>query len=318
MTFKLFAAALCCAAQTAWADIPEKLEAAFQGWVADVGADAAVMTIWQKGQFHRDVAIGMEANAPVELASLSKAVTALCAAHLIETGDWTAETTSLSVLGYGPDALSVGALMTHSAGLGPDDTQGQMPIWLDTQADRSADAAATALTRTPQTAKIGSYAYNNENYAILAAMISAQTGEPHTTYCKDNVLSAAGATTAMPSDRTASMAGWGGWKMSVQDYARLMHWAYGPEGRIGSAPQDWPQADMGGGAFYGVGMTQRAFQGSMNYRHFGALCFPGRMNVGTYAVSWMTEWRVVVFYDRCLPWEDMVRLDNVLAAAVLQ
>lgn len=318
MTIRILAAALCCVAQTAWADIPDKLEAAFLGWVEEVGVDAAVITVWQKDQHHRDVAVGMEANAPVELASLSKAVTALCAADLMDSGEWTAETTSRAVLGYGPDALTVGALMTHSAGLGPDETQDQMPLWLDTEADRSADAAATALMRAPQTAKRGSYTYNNENYAVLAAMISAHTGEPHTAYCKARVLSPAGVTTAQPSERTSSMAGWGGWKMSVQDYARLMRWAYGPEGRIGGAPQNWPQADMGGGAFYGVGMTQRAFQGSMNYWHFGALCFPGRLNIGTYAVSWKQDWRAVVFYDRCLPWDNMVLLDNTLARAVFQ
>lgn len=318
MNIRLCVAALCCAAQTAWADIPERLEAAFQGWVAEVGAQAAVMTVWQRDHHHRDVGIGMDVETPVELASLSKAVTALCAAHLIENGAWTAETTSLSVLGYGPDALTVGALMTHSAGLGPDETQGAMPLWLDTAQDRAADAAAAALTRTAQTAKMGTYAYNNENYAVLAAMISAHTGERHTTYCKTNVLIPAGATSARPSERTGSMAGWGGWQMRVQDYARLMHWAYSPEGKIGSAPQDWPQADMGGGAVYGVGMTQRAFRGSMNYWHFGALCFPGRLNLGTYAVSWMQDWRVVVFYDRCLSWEDMIKLDSVLSAAVFQ
>lgn len=318
MTIRSLTLVLVCAAQTAWADVPDRLEAAFQGWVEGVGAKAAVMTIWHKDQHHRDVAVGMDADTPIELASLSKAVTAICAAHLIDIGEWTAETTSLSVLGYGPDDVTVGALMTHRAGLGPDETQGAMPVWLDTEKDRAADAAATALTRTPQTGTIGDYAYSNENYAVLAAMISAQTGVPHINFCKTNVLAPPQADTAMPSERTGSMAGWGGWMMTVKDYARLMHWAYGPEGMIGSEPENWPQADMGGGAFYGVGMTQRAFRGSMNYWHFGALCFPGRLNVGTYAVSWMAEWRAVVAYDRCLSWEDMMRLDNVLSGAVFQ
>jgi hypothetical protein len=106
--------------------------------------------------------------------------------------------------------------------------------------------------------------------------------------------------------------------MSVQDYARLMHWAYGPQGMIGKAPQDWPQAQMGGGAFYGVGMTQRRFRGAMNYWHFGGLCFPKRLNIGSYAVRWMADWSVVVAYDRCVDWDAMTRLDNVLARAVFQ
>ena len=75
---------------------------------------------------------------------------------------------------------------------------------------------------------------------------------------------------------------------------------------------------MGGGAFYGMGMTQREFRGSMNYWHFGALCFPGRLNAGSYAVSWMGDWTVVVAYDACADWDAMVRLDQALAGAVFQ
>lgn len=303
-------------AQTAVADVATQLEDAFRGWVAEVGADQAVMTIWQQDRHDRDVAVGMDAQTPVELASLSKAITGLCAAHLIETGVWDVQTTSFAVLGNGPTDLTVGALMTHSAGLGPDGTQVPMQVWLDTPRDRAEDAAKAAFARTAQTTTVGRYAYNNENYAVLAAMISAETGAPHTAFCKTYVLDPAGASTAHPSPRTKSMAGWGGWMMSVQDYARVMRWGYGPDGKVGATPQSWPQVDVGGGAVYGVGMTQRAFGGKMNYWHFGALCFPGQLNIGSYAVSWMDDWRAVVAYNRCLSWDDMIRLDRMLARAV--
>lgn len=295
-----------------------RLEQAFRGWAAEVGAERAVMTIWRRGQHQGDVALGMAADAPVELASLSKAVTGLCAAELIRTGVWRKETTSHDVLGKGAAGVTVAALMTHSTGLKPDQTQTLMPLWLDTPEDRAALATDKALGRSTQAGTFGSYAYNNENYAILGAMISAETGVSHVDYCRNTVLIPAGVTTAAPSPRTGGMAAWGGWTMSVQDYARLMHWAYGPGGMIGRAPQNWPQAEMGGGAFYGVGMTQRAFHGSMNYWHFGALCFPERMEAGSYAVSWMQDWSVVVAYDRCVDWDAMVALDGALAAAVFR
>ncbi len=304
------------AAPVAMADVPARLDQAFRGWVADVGATAAVMTVWQGGIHHSDVAIGMSAQAPVELASLGKAVTALCTVTLMQSGLWSAGTTSLEVLGYGPDGVTVAQLMTHSTGFGPDQTQGDMPGWLDTPQDRAADAARQALMRDAQDGTADSYGYNNENYAVLGAMIAAQTGQSYGDYCKDAVLIPAGVTTARLSPRTGSMGAWGGWQMSVQDYARLMHWAYGPQGVIGKAPDDWPQAAMGGGAFYGVGMTQRAFRGQMNYWHFGLLCFPGRLNAGSYAVRWMDDWAAVVSFDRCLEWDQLIALDNVLARAV--
>ena len=308
----------CLMAPAADADVAVKLEAAFRGWVAEVGAERATMTIWRSGVEQGNAAVGMEPDTPVELASLSKAVTGLCAAHLIQTGVWTKQTTSREVLGKGPADLTVEALLTHSAGIGPDQTQVLMALWLDTEEDRAVLATETALKRKEQTATKGSYAYNNENYAVLGAMISAQMGTPHHRYCANAVLIPAGVTTAQPSARTGGMASWGGWTMSVQDYARLMYWAYGPGGMIGRAPDRWPQADMGGGAYYGVGMTQREFRGAMNYWHFGLLCFGDKLQAGSYAVSWMGDWSVVVAYDRCTDWEDMVALDSVLAQAVFQ
>ncbi|KIN64369.1 putative beta-lactamase [Sulfitobacter noctilucicola] len=300
------------------ADVPARLDQAFRGWVEDVGAQAAVMTVWEGGTHNSDVAIGMSADTAVELASLGKAITALCVTDLIDKGIWAAETTSSGVLGYGPDGITLARLMTHSAGLGPDQTQSDMPRWLDTAEDRSDDAAQQALRRDGQSGLSGSFSYNNENYAILGAMIAAETGQSYAAYCKAAVLDRAGVTTAQISPRTGSMAAWGGWQMSVQDYARFMHWAYGPQGIIGSAPQNWPQAAMGGGAFYGAGMTQRAFRGSMNYWHFGLLCFPERMTAGSYAVRWQEKWSVVVSFDRCLDWDQLFALDAALARAVFQ
>ena len=298
--------------------VPDRLEVAFRTWLAEAGATRAVMSIWRGGVPQRDVGIGMDAAEPVELASLSKAVTALCAAHLVETGVWSKKTSVREVLGRGPDRLTLEALLTHASGVGPDETQLAMQGWLDTEEDRATAVAKTALQRKQQDGTPGQFAYNNENYGILGAMIAAETGRDYVDFCAGAVLVPAGVTTASPSPRTGAMAAWGGWEMSAHDYARLMHWAYGPGGKIGRAPDRWPAADMGGGAFYGMGMTQRAFRGAMNYWHFGSLCFPGRLEAGSYAVSWMGDWSVVVAYDACVDWEAMFRLDGALAGAVFQ
>ena len=298
--------------------IPDRLETGFRVWMQEAGAERGAIAIWRAGQPQRAVGINMPADAPVELASLSKAITALCVAHLIETGSWTRDTTAREVLRRGPEGLTVAALLTHSAGIGPDQTQGTMPFWLDSGEDRMEEAARTALDRDSQAGTPGTYAYNNENYAILGAMIAAETGRAYADACAGAVLLPAGVSTAGPSPRTGGMAAWGGWEMSVNDYARLLNWAFGPGGKIGRAPDRWPSAEMGGGAFYGMGMTQRAFRGAMNYWHFGQLCFPGELNAGSYAVSWMGDWSVVVAHDACADWDAMVRLDAALAAAVFR
>lgn len=310
--------AIALSATTVQADVPARLADAFRGWAADAGTNAAVLTIFRRGQHHSDVALGMEAETPVELASVGKSVTALCAVQLIKNGVWTAETTSQEVLGEGPAGLSVADFITHSAGLGPDQTQRPMARWLDLNKDRAGVAASHALARKKQSSVRGRYLYNNENYAILGAMIAAETGQAYDHYCKNAVLVPAGAATARLSPRTGSMASWGGWKMSVQDFARLMHWAYGPDGYVGNDPDAWPQINMGGGASYGVGMVQRPFRGSTNYWHFGLLCFPGRLNAGSFAVRWTDEWSVVAAFDQCTDWDTLFALDSALSRAVFQ
>ena len=73
---------------------------------------------------------------------------------------------------------------------------------------------------------------------------------------------------------------------------------------------------MGGGAFYGVGMIQRAFQGGHNFWHFGLLCFPNRANAGSYAVSYRQDWRIVAAFDGCVSFEHLFALDAALSGAV--
>lgn len=310
--------ALILVAGSARADVAVRMEQALRGWAAAQEVERAVMTVWRAGVPVRDVEIAMDIRVPVELASLSKAITGLCAAGLMRSRVWTGQTQSRDVLGYGPPGITVAALMTHSAGIGPDETQGRMGDWLDTGEDVSDTVARRALTREAQSGTPGRYLYNNENYAILGAMISAQMGVTHRTYCTNTVLVPAGVRTADPSPRTGAFAAWGGWQMPVADYARLMNWAYGKGGMIGRAPDRWPQAEIGGGAFYGVGMTQREFRGSTNFWHFGALCIPGRLALGSYAVSWLQDWSAVVAYEGCLDGAGMVALDAALAGAVFQ
>lgn len=307
-----------CLAPPVFADVPDRLEAAFRGWVADVGATRAVMTVRRAGQPVRDVAIGMEPAEPVEFASLAKAITAACVAELIAQGVWQEDTTSRDVLGYGMQGVSLAGLLTHSAGLGPDRTQKTMWMRLF-QPDAPQDwAARSALERDKQTQSPGSYSYNNENYAILGAMIAAQSGQNYQDYCTQAVLAPAGVDTARASQVTGAFLPFGGWQMSVQDYAAF-HWhSFGPSGRIGAAPEAWPSIDVRGGAEYGMGMFQRKMRGRYNYWHFGLLCFPARFNGGAYAVIWQETYSVVAAYDACVDFDQMGALDAALGKAVFQ
>jgi CubicO group peptidase (beta-lactamase class C family) len=313
---RLMAFAVLLLASVAQADDAARVEAAFRTWVSDVGADQAVLTLWHGEEHVHDVAIGVAPDAPMALGSLGKATTGLCAATLVQRGRWTRETTAQEVLGYPGASATVAQLLTHSAGLLPDQTQGLGLLGRLGNINALEFVAQRALQRNAQEGTPGTYAYSNENYMILGAMIAAETGKSYQAYCTDAVLRPAGVTTATPVPQIAGLLSAGGWQMSVQDYARLMHWGYGKDGLVGEKLSDWPRIEAGGGAFYGVGMVYRPFGQSYNFWHFGQLCFPGRVQAGSYVVQWRQEAHIVVAYDRCLDWDQMIALDTILSRAV--
>ena len=305
------------AAASAYADVGNRVEAAFVAWAGSVGATDAALTLWIDGQPVRDVSLGQASvDAPFELASLSKAITAACAARLIRNGVMTADTTTQDVLGEGPEGLTLAALLTHSGGLAPDDTQTLMAFWLDSSVDGAEVATARALERPVTDNK--DYSYNNENYAVAGEMIAAATGAEYEETCRAQVLDPAGVTRAQPSPRAGAFLPFGGWQMPLHDYARFLNWAYGPDGVVGRHVASLPATFLSQNVSYGMGMFQRRSGAGYNFWHFGALCFPGRLETGSYAVRWEEGISVVARYDVCLEREQMFELDQAMVGAVFQ
>lgn len=294
-------------------DTSDALEGAFRGWMQQFGVDAGALAITYQGDVVRSIGIERDADAPVELASLSKSITAICALSLIEDGTWTASTTVVDVMGQG-SPVTVGQLMTHSSGYDTDITQNAMSEMLD-RPDH-AGTVIDSLAAGPQ-GRAGTYVYTNENYDMLGALIAAETGAPYAEACAERVLAPIGVD-AQPSPRTGAFAAYGGWAMPVADYATFHAAYFGPDTALGRAPQSFPNAEISGGARYGAGMVWRDFQGGHNFWHFGALCIPEQLNVGSFAVRWKGDWGVTAAYEACVEWPAMAALDNALAGAVFR
>ncbi|MEH6830329.1 MAG: serine hydrolase domain-containing protein [Sulfitobacter sp.] len=308
------ALALLCAT-TGMAQEP-KLKAAtmryvFEQWAQDHNITQASFIALYQGK-----AIGEPLNAdfPIELASLSKAITAICAAQIIEEGMWSVQTTSADVLGTGPEGITVGELITHTAGIGPDGTQGIRWLWRDTNVPLSVEVANAALDRDPD--QSGAYAYNNENYAILGQMISVALNAPYAEACTARALTAAGVTTAEPSSVMGGTLPWGGWSMSARDYAHFQYYWFGPQGAYSAGSPPALRVDFANGAAYGLGMFERNVANHRNFWHFGAWCMPLRLNTGAFAVIWQGEWSVVATYDACIDEGAMIALDAALSKVV--
>lgn len=293
------------------ADMAVALETAFDRWASAEKIKNPGFVVMHRGTI---VGTPRDAQRPVELASLSKAITAVCAATLIDEGIWSAKTTSAQVLGFGHEGITVAQLITHSSGVFPDSTQILMSLWMTSTVPRKRIVAELALNRRREAA--GHFRYNNENYGILGEMIEAALGEPYEQVCMNRALEPAGVTTARPSDVMGGMLPWGGWKMSAQDYARFHYHWFGPQGAYGLGAPSALRVDVRGGGHYGLGMFERNMSDHRNFWHFGLWCFPSTINAGAFAVIWKGEWSAVAVYDACVDWDAAEALDRALVEVV--
>ena len=306
-------ALVCCGSAISGDETLGRLDKAYGAWLTEHNTQG-VLAVMHKDKLHGHVEHGMDAQAPVETASLSKAITAVCVAELVRAGDLNWDTTLDQVLGKGP-AVTIGALMTHTSGIGPDRTQYVMGDWLGNPQRRAAEVLSSVLGRNDWAGEVGTYFYNNENYALLELVIERITGRDYVDVCRQLALDPAGAEGA-PSPQSGGFVSFGGWSMPVADYARFLeHW-FSAESYIGKDPFALPNIEMGGGVNYGVGMVFREFRGGHNFWHFGALCVPGALNIGTFAVTFKGDWTVVAAYDACVDWDAMAALDGVIVRAI--
>lgn len=217
------------------------------------------------------------------------------------------------MLGTGPQGITVAQLVTHTSGITPDSTQDWLWLLRDMQTPLCARVTATALARTPDAA-LG-YFYSNENYAILGEMITAAVGQPYQEVCTARALAPAGVGTPQLSHSMAGSLAWGGWAMSVRDYAKFLYYWFGPDGAYGKGAPEALRVDLGDGAFYGLGMFERPWSGARNFWHLGWWCMPFRINTGSFAVMWRGEWGAVAAYDVCAAEDAMSDLDRALSRA---
>jgi len=297
--------ALACWAGLAAADA-DRLEAAWRGWVAQTGIGKSSIAIVRNGAVVRSLGIGMEPGERAPLASLSKSITGACIMALEAEGRvWRGQTMG-ELLGRTPLEMTPGAagitvaeLLTHSSGLMQDSTQGRPTPWGVRGGDRTVQVTQTALRREPGPKR---FFYNNENYAVLGAVIAVVTRRDVHDVCPE----------LLGIDARVNMAfgggvPWGGFEMSAPDFARFA---------AGLTPRrDWPTTPMGGGVRYGPGvMLSEAGRGAI--WHFGSWCFVLGRSTGAYFFQIRDGWGATVTYNRCLTDDQTRALDAVLAGAV--
>ena len=287
-----------------------RIERAWGTWVAHNKIKASSIAIAFNGKIIATTGKNRSATDPAALASLSKAITAVCIAKLFEEhslplttslGDLT-ETLRGGGLAYPPQArdITVAQLITHASGMNPDITQGTFNRNRNASAPRDAGYAYAALKNKARSGASGKHFYNNGNYATLGAIIAAVSGQSAETTCKRLIFTPLGLKSARLSTEWKALGAFGGWEMSAEDYLRFGWAAFAPTTPWGAQPSDFPNVTLSHGRSYGMGIYQRPTRGGHNFWHFGRICTAGRFtDRGAYFVRFASGWSFSVNYDFC-------------------
>lgn len=308
----------------------DRMVAAFQSWAQKWGVANASFAVLRDAAVVGETKVGAgDPRAARPVASLSKAVTGVCVAKLVEARKlkYSSRLGALlkSFFRKNPPAdpaardITVGQLLTHASGIAYDPTQGTAELSaLDFSKTNLLPVTAMALGRT-----LGAkaYVYNNANYAALGLVIEAVTGKSYQSACAEAVLAPAKVKTASFDPDWRIMSAWGGWRMSAVDYARFLDHFRPASGLMTSRPTAWPKSDLGGGAFYALGTYLRSTDVSYNFWHAGAwrwfdAAVPARNeNYGAYFVVMRQNLRYVANYMPQPPSGALNDLDVAMWAA---
>ena len=306
------------------------LASAFRTWLSTNGIANASLAVIHHGQLIGQFGFGNRTSATVvPIASLTKAITAMCIANLVDAGrlQYTDRVSdrlsaffrSITLPATDANNITIEHLLRHTSGLSFDPV---VPPWASgitntASADEQFAKAALArtLNRVPGT---GTSSYNNVNYALLGMIIRQVTGQSYETFCTQSVLTPHRFSNVRIGAGIPAMGAFGGWEMSAEQYADFIFTHYS---KMSAGAETFMNNSLTAG--YGLGVTlKRNSKGGRNIWHFGN--WPGGgtpsppttpSQFGSYFAFWDNELVVVALYDRQTNNAQQSALDSAMVKA---
>lgn len=269
------------------------IEQAWRAWMARHQRASGGIAILHRGVVVHEASTGGEAaGAAVPLASLSKAVTGVCVAGLIDGGRLSFATPLSQALErtlrqVGPPAdrrlldVTIEQLLVHRAGFdrdGKETGSSSLANYLRgaTATRPSFDNRLKAVFERRLAYAPGEHhAYSNAAYLVLGAIIEEASGQAYEKFCRNAVLTPLGARGARLDPAWRILSSFGGWRMSLGDFGRFYQ-AFAPHNpAIGPVSRRWMMTSHGkelaNGIHYGLGTFVRPTSaGGGNFWHWGA------------------------------------------------
>lgn len=254
----------------------------WEDWMARHSIPAGAIVISYNGDIVGEGRVDRTVDEPAKVASLSKAITAVCVLKALGEAGLGPTVALKDVI---PDALAahpprdarfseitVEQLMTHASGIETDYHRTELGK-LRTFTEESklwqfSKIVDIPLSGTPAWA---SYRYANANYLVLGLVIEEVTEEPYEPYCQRVLFAASDLTSAQLNPEWRVMSSWGGWEISARDYLIFAHENFTvPYSPLRPAGVALSAAEVGRGRSYGAGMVFRSRDGGFTTWHLGS------------------------------------------------
>lgn len=293
--------------------------AGVKGWVAQHHVNAVSVAVMKDGQIVQSFGQGgYEPRQPSRIASLSKAITAVCVARLVDEGRLAFSAPLGTVLAnvmtkYREPVdprlklVTIEQLLMHRSGTAREPTPDGGPP--RDVADAFAKALATPLASDPGK----EMSYSNVGYQILGMVVEATTGASYEQHCRHTALEplqAAGLIDPVLRGRSPN----GGWLVSAIDYAKFFQ-VFDPKATVlGARSRAWLDSRRETPT-YGLGAFMRRSASGVTYLHDGKVAL--REGGGSYSVRYDNGWTIVAMFDgdhSTDVYRDLIRrLDTVVA-----
>jgi len=293
----------CTTAQAQSNAVVATLDGTLPDWMRKHNVHAAAFAALKDGRLAGSRGYGgMDPAKPAHIGSLSKAITAVCVARLIDAGRLsftaplgTAIPNAFRRYGEPADprfkAITIEQLLMHRAGLAT-----SVPGW---HGDH--DMATTfrrVLAQPLESNSGGEMHYSNIGYLTLGIVAETLAGQDYEQNCRGAALAPMRAGGYI-DQRLRQRAPNGGWTVSAIDYAKFVQVFDRSAGVLGELSQTWQDkkwkdARIGQPA-YGLGTRLERTRRGQIYSHGGSVGLPERG--GAYTMKFDNGWTTVVTFD---------------------
>jgi len=283
----------------------------FKFWLQDQRIGRGAIAVSYNGRLIKSSGVRRRANNPAPVASLSKAITAVCVAKALRQarkspkltlGEAIAEPLSrVRIADARLRNVTIGQLVSHNSGIRSDylvDTIRNLDsVNQERKQLQLRNIAQDRLTTAPG----GGYYYNNANYLLLGLVIEQLTGQRYVNYCRSAVLQPIGVSQATLHRPWRVLSSFGGWEISAIDYAKFFD-AYFPQNTVmGRNPfRTGMRANINTNLYYNVGMLMRKTPIGFNFWHVGSWRWRGNSRdaqFGAYAAAFDNGYTVSTNFD---------------------